>query len=75
MKIAKVETIRPLDHPNVLWILLHDDQGNVGLGETFFGQSVIEEYVHASAAPILLGLKSALPEICLLYTSPSPRDS
>ncbi len=56
MKIAKVETIRPLDHPNVLWILLHDDQGNVGLGETFFGQSVIEEYVHTSAAPILLGL-------------------
>ena len=35
MKISKVETIRPLDHPNVLWILLHDDQGNVGLGETF----------------------------------------
>jgi L-alanine-DL-glutamate epimerase-like enolase superfamily enzyme len=70
VKIAKVETIRPLDHPNVLWILLHDDQGNVGLGETFFGQTVIEEYVHTSAAPILLGLKSALPEIAHLALTP-----
>lgn len=31
---------------------------------------MIEEYVHTSAAPILLGLKSALPEIAHLALTP-----
>jgi L-alanine-DL-glutamate epimerase-like enolase superfamily enzyme len=71
MKVIKVETIRPLDHPNLLWILLHDDQGNIGLGETYFGQTVIEEYIHSSIAPILLALKNALPEVAHLALTPS----
>jgi galactonate dehydratase len=49
-------------HPSSLWIQLHDEKGNVGLGETFFSQTVIEEYVHAIAAPILFSLPTASPE-------------
>jgi len=63
IKVVKVETIRPLSHPSSLWIQLHDDQGNVGLGETFFSQSVIEEYVHKIAAPIILNTPLINPEL------------
>jgi galactonate dehydratase len=70
MKITKVETLRPLAHPSSLWILLHDEKGNVGLGETFFSASTIEEYVHAIAAPLLFGLKAAHPENVQLALMP-----
>lgn len=62
MKITKIETVRPHAHPSTLWILLYDEKGNVGLGETYFSQTVIEEYVHAIAAPILFGLTRVNPE-------------
>jgi L-alanine-DL-glutamate epimerase-like enolase superfamily enzyme len=42
---------------------MHDDQGNIGLGETFFSQSVIEEYVHKIAAPIILNTPLINPEL------------
>jgi L-alanine-DL-glutamate epimerase-like enolase superfamily enzyme len=70
VKITKIETLRPLMHPSSLWIQLHDEKGNVGLGETFFSQSVIEEYVHAIAAPLLLSLPSASPESVSLALTP-----
>ena len=53
MKITKIETFRPLAHPSSLWVEIHDDKGNVGLGESFFSQTVVEEYIHAIAAPLI----------------------
>jgi L-alanine-DL-glutamate epimerase-like enolase superfamily enzyme len=32
LKITKIETFRPLAHPSSLWVEIHDDKGNVGLG-------------------------------------------
>ena len=63
MRVIKIETIRPLSHPSSLWIQLHDDEGNIGLGETFFSQSVIEEYIHKIAAPIILNTPLINPEL------------
>lgn len=70
MIIKKIETLRPKSHPSTLWILLHDEQGNVGLGETFFSQSVIEEYVHAIAAPLIFASKDVSPESLALFLTP-----
>ncbi len=70
IKITKIETIRPLSHPSSLWIQMHDDQGNIGLGETFFSQSVIEEYVHKIAAPIILNTPLINPELMNLLLRP-----
>jgi galactonate dehydratase len=59
VKITEIETLRLGEFPNVLWVLVHTDEGLTGLGETFFGALAAEAYVHETAAPYLLG-KEAL---------------
>src|ERR671921_130059 len=59
MKVTEVETLRLEEFPNVLWVLVHTDEGLTGLGETFFGARAAEAYIHETAAPSLLG-KEAL---------------
>ncbi len=55
MKLARIETIRSPDFPNLLWVHLHTDDGLVGLGETFYIPAAVEAVIHDFAAPILLG--------------------
>lgn len=55
MKIAAIETLRVAEHPNILWVRVHTDQGVSGLGETFFGAAAVEAHIHEIAAPLLLG--------------------
>jgi galactonate dehydratase len=54
VKIGKIETIRIAEHPNLLWVQIHTDDGLVGLGETFFGARAVEAYIHETAAPLLV---------------------
>ena len=54
MKLTAVETLRLGEFPNLVWVRLHTDEGIVGLGETFFGASAVEAYVHDWCAPKLL---------------------
>jgi galactonate dehydratase len=54
MKVTKVETLWLDEFPNVIWLLVHTDEGLVGLGETFFGARAVEAYIHESLAPYLL---------------------
>ena len=42
MKITAVETLRLGEHPNLLWVCVHTDEGLVGLGETWFGAAAAE---------------------------------
>jgi len=55
MRVAKVETIRLGEFPNLLFVQLHTDEGLVGLGETYFDAQAVEAYIHETAAPYLLG--------------------
>ena len=55
MKITSIETLRPAEHPNVLWVLVNTDEGITGLGETFFGAASAESHIHEWAAQKLLG--------------------
>lgn len=55
MKITKLETVRIEERPNLLWVLVHTDEGITGLGETFFGAQTVEAYVHEYIAPIIIG--------------------
>jgi galactonate dehydratase len=55
MKITALETLRLGEFPNLIWVRLHTDEGLVGLGETFFGASAVEAYLHDTVAPKLLG--------------------
>ena len=55
MRITAIETVRIEQHANLLWLLVHTDEGISGLGETFFLPSSVEAYVHEHLAPRVLG--------------------
>jgi L-alanine-DL-glutamate epimerase-like enolase superfamily enzyme len=53
--IVRVDTVRIAEYPNLLYVLIHDDAGRVGLGETFYGAAAVEAWVHETAAPLISG--------------------
>jgi L-alanine-DL-glutamate epimerase-like enolase superfamily enzyme len=55
LKIDRIETIRVDEHPNLLWVQVHGDDGVAGLGETFFMAKTVEAYIHEVAGPRLMG--------------------
>lgn len=54
MRITAVETIRDPDHPFLLWVRIHTDEGIVGEGESPAQPTAIAEPVHAFAQ-VLVG--------------------
>jgi galactonate dehydratase len=55
MKIIGVETFQATGFGNLLWVLIHTDDGLIGLGETFRNPEATIAYVHETCAPFLLG--------------------
>ena len=53
--ISAIKTLRLDEYPNLLWVIVEDDAGNSGLGETFFGARAVEAHIHESVAPKLIG--------------------
>jgi len=59
--VTAIETIRSTLQPNVTFVAVHDSEGNVGLGETFYGASSVEAHIHDVAGPILRTTHSHSP--------------
>lgn len=55
MPVAALETLRLAEFPNLLWVVVEDEEGVRGVGESFFGADATEAYIHHVAAPLLLG--------------------
>ena len=55
MKVTKLETIRLLEFPNILWVKVHGEDGLYGLGETFMAAAAVEAFLHEIVAPRILG--------------------
>ena len=55
MKVTRIETVRLDAFPNIVWVLVHTDDGFVGLGETFYGSHAAESHIHQTIAPYLIG--------------------
>jgi L-alanine-DL-glutamate epimerase-like enolase superfamily enzyme len=55
MRITALETVRIAERPNLIWIVVHTDDGLTGLGETFFGAATVEAHVHETLAPRVIG--------------------
>lgn len=51
--ISRIETVRSALQPNVTHVLVTDSEGITGLGETFYGASVVEAHCHDVIAPTL----------------------
>jgi galactonate dehydratase len=54
-RIVRIETIRLASQPQLAWVELTDDEGRVGLGETYYNAGAVEAVIHEMAAPLLLG--------------------
>lgn len=48
-----IETFRTSVQPNITIVAVHSADGEIGLGETFYGAGSVEAYVHDVAAPLL----------------------
>lgn len=55
MKITALETLRLGEHPNLVWVRVHTDEGLVGLGESYFGAAAVEADLHERIAALVLG--------------------
>ncbi len=53
MKITRIDTLRLDEFPSLVHVLVHTDEGLVGLGETFFFADAVEAHVHAVAGYLL----------------------
>ena len=55
MRLTRLETIRLLEFPNLLWVRVHGEDGLYGLGETFMAAEAVAAYLHEIVAPRVLG--------------------
>ena len=55
MHVTAIETIRQPDRPAYLWLLVHTNEGLIGLGESHRGAEATEAVLHGPAAAALLG--------------------
>jgi galactonate dehydratase len=57
-RIARIETIRIASQPQLVWVEVTDDEGRVGLGETYYNPGAVEAVIHEMAAPLVLGQRA-----------------
>jgi galactonate dehydratase len=53
VKITRIDTLRLDEFPSLVHVLVHTDEGLVGLGETFFFADAVEAHVHTVAGYLL----------------------
>ncbi|MEI5676755.1 mandelate racemase/muconate lactonizing enzyme family protein [Mesorhizobium sp. CGMCC 1.15528] len=71
MKITAIETVQLPHLNNILWVLVHTDEGITGLGETFRGTNAVAAYLHSDVANLLVGANPLeIDRISKLLTEP-----
>jgi galactonate dehydratase len=70
MRIVALETLHPVIQPNVTIIVLRSEDGDIGLGETFFTPSAVDAYLHEVVAPALFALDCVTPERAAKHLTP-----
>jgi L-alanine-DL-glutamate epimerase-like enolase superfamily enzyme len=63
VRITRIDTLRLDEFPSLVHVLVHTDDGLVGLGETFFFADAVEAHVHTVAGS-LLGRDPSRVEAC-----------
>jgi L-alanine-DL-glutamate epimerase-like enolase superfamily enzyme len=55
MKITKIETVQVKEFFHVLWVHVYTDEGQVGLGETWYLPRAVASVIHDVYSPHLIG--------------------
>ena len=61
MRLTGLTTYRTPIQPNVCILALDSEDGEVGLGESFWGSPAVEAYLHETAAPLLADMDDPSP--------------
>tara|TARA_Y100000590_G_scaffold158437_3_gene181878 strand:- start:84 stop:1289 length:1206 start_codon:yes stop_codon:yes gene_type:complete len=76
-KITKIDVIRNKNYAKIIWVLIHDESGEFGIGETSWGPDTVETFILKEAAPYLIGqnpmqLEKLWSDICKLGITVRP---
>ncbi|MEC9450963.1 MAG: mandelate racemase/muconate lactonizing enzyme family protein [Chloroflexota bacterium] len=76
-KITKIDVIRNENYAKIIWVLIHDESGEFGIGETSWGPDTVETFILKEAAPYLIGqnpmqLEKLWSDICKLGITVRP---
>ena len=76
-KITKIETIRNKNYAKIIWVVVHDESGEFGIGETSWGPDTVEAFILKEAAGALIGqnpmqLEKLWNDICKLGITVRP---
>ena len=76
-KITKIETIRNKNYAKIIWVVIHDESGEFGIGETSWGPDTVEAFILKEAAGALIGqnpmqLEKLWNDICKLGITVRP---
>ena len=64
-RVVQIETFRCAGQRNALWARIVDEDGNAGIGETFYNAGAVESIVHEMAAPLILGRSASAERTAL----------
>jgi len=70
VRIVALETLRPRFQNNLCVVVLHTDDGTVGLGDAFNQSAAVEAYLHSHVAPLIVGQHDPTPEEMALRLAP-----
>jgi galactonate dehydratase len=70
MRIVALETLRPAFQKNLCVVVLHTDEGLVGIGDAFLQSAAVEAYLHSHVAPLLVGVDEPTPESVAIALAP-----
>ncbi|MEU1941507.1 MULTISPECIES: mandelate racemase/muconate lactonizing enzyme family protein [unclassified Streptomyces] len=70
MRIVALETLRPQFQNNLCVVVLHTDDGQTGLGDSFLQSAAVEAYLHDHVVPLLLGREDPAPEAVAALLAP-----
>ena len=76
-KITKIETIRNANYAKIIWVVVHDESGEFGIGETSWGPDTVETFILKEASTALIGqnpmqLEKLWSDICNLGITVGP---
>ena len=54
-KITKIETLTNPEYPKIIWVVIYDESGEYGIGETSWGPDTVKTYVLKEIAPGIIG--------------------
>ena len=76
-RITKIETITNSEYAKIIWVVIYDESGEYGIGETSWGPETVQTHILKDIAPTIIGenpmnLEKLWVDICKLGITVRP---